>query len=51
MLRLDSGGARGRRRGPAKVLFSKNDKDVDQSGISAGSETWLASGHILRKNI
>lgn len=51
MLRLDCGGAGGRRRGPAKVLFSKNDKGMDQSGIRAGSEKWLASGHILRKNI
>lgn len=41
----------GRRRGPAKVLFSKNGKGMDQSGNSAGSEKLLASGHVLRKNI
>lgn len=47
VLGLNDREAKGRTAGPAKAFCSENDKGVDQRGISAGDETWSASGHTL----
>lgn len=47
VLGLDGRGAKGRTGGPTKAFCSEHDKGVDQRGISAGDETWSASGHTL----